>query len=219
MLAKGVVGTNKWYTFPAISSADFVTPIYGMTDVDFTCHYYYGGAYFLEEVTLGENQIRAAGEGGYSILIGENEFTQVGNLEIIIQAVGMVTYRLPVYVEATSSTLNVNVVSIDDNVITADKIASNAITADKVATGAIKDGAIASAERDNIAKSIFNLDLSSFVGEAARSLKNAIRFLRNKWSISGTTLTVTKEDDVTAAWTATITPSAGSAPTVGVDPN
>jgi DHA2 family multidrug resistance protein-like MFS transporter len=40
----------------------------------------------------------------------------------------------------------------------------------------------------------------------------------NKWSISGATLTVTKEDDSTAAWTATVSTTAGADPVTGNDP-
>lgn len=66
--------------------------------------------------------------------------------------------------------------------------------------------------------SIFKRDMSSITGEAARSLLNAIRFLRNKWSISGTTLTVTKEDDTTSAWTTSLTTDAAANPVIGSDP-
>lgn len=78
--------------------------------------------------------------------------------------------------------------------------------------------ALTSGERTSIADALLTRDLSAVVGEAARSVLNAIRFLRNKWSISGGTLTVTKEDDSTAAWTAAVTTSAGN-PVSTVDPN
>jgi hypothetical protein len=48
-------------------------------------------------------------------------------------------------------------------------------------------------------------DLSSVTGEASRSVLNAIRKIRNKWSISGSTITYTKEDDSTSAFTSSIT--------------
>lgn len=51
-----------------------------------------------------------------------------------------------------------------------------------------------------------------------RTVRSALRFIRNKWSTSGATLTVTKEDDSTTAWTATVTTSAGADPIVGNDP-
>lgn len=51
-----------------------------------------------------------------------------------------------------------------------------------------------------------------------RTVRQALRFLRNKWSMSGTTLTVTKEDDTTSSWTATVTTDAAAVPIVGNDP-
>ncbi|MBK8200327.1 MAG: hypothetical protein IPK75_18425 [Acidobacteria bacterium] len=78
--------------------------------------------------------------------------------------------------------------------------------------------ALTSGERTSIAEALLKLDLSTVTGEAARSVLNAVRFLRNKWSISGTTLTVTKEDDLTSAWTATVTTNASADPVTGSDP-
>lgn len=53
---------------------------------------------------------------------------------------------------------------------------------------------------------------------ASRSAWNALRFLRNRWGIVDTTLTVYAENDTTAAWTATVTTSAGASPIVQTDP-
>jgi hypothetical protein len=47
---------------------------------------------------------------------------------------------------------------------------------------------------------------------------NALRFLRNKWTVVAGTLTVTKEDDTAAAWTGTVTTDAAAVPIVGSDP-
>ena len=51
-----------------------------------------------------------------------------------------------------------------------------------------------------------------------RTVRQSLRFLRNKWAISGTTLTVNKEDDTTASWTATVATDAAAIPVVGSDP-
>lgn len=61
-------------------------------------------------------------------------------------------------------------------------------------------------------------DWTGMTGEAARSMLNALRFIRNKWSISGGTLTVTKENDTTSAWTAAVTTDAAADPIIGNDP-
>lgn len=71
--------------------------------------------------------------------------------------------------------------------------------------------AVASGYTD-IADAFLNRDMSAGTDTNAHSPRNALRFLRNKWSISGTTLTVTKEDDTTTAWTATITTTSGANP-------
>ena len=68
------------------------------------------------------------------------------------------------------------------------------------------------------ADALLNRDMSAVSDTTARSPLNALRFLRNKWSVSGTTLTVTKEDDSTSAWTATVTTDATADPVTGNDP-
>lgn len=84
-------------------------------------------------------------------------------------------------------------------------------TATQAVTVSDKTGfALTSTEHNNIADALLKRDWTAVTGEAARSVLNALRFLRNKWSVSGTTLTVTKEDDSTSAWTATLTTTAAS---------
>lgn len=51
-----------------------------------------------------------------------------------------------------------------------------------------------------------------------RTARQALRFLRNKWSISGTTLTVCKENDSDASWTSTVTATNGADPITANDP-
>lgn len=68
------------------------------------------------------------------------------------------------------------------------------------------------------ADALLNRDMSAVSDTTARSPLNALRLLRNKWTSSGGTLTVTKEDDTTSAWTATLTGDAAADPVVGSDP-
>lgn len=68
------------------------------------------------------------------------------------------------------------------------------------------------------ADALLKRDMSSVTGEAARSPLNALRFLRNKWGVAAGTLTVTKEDDTTSAWTATVSTDAAAVPIIGSDP-
>lgn len=71
---------------------------------------------------------------------------------------------------------------------------------------------------NDYADAVLKRDWTSVTGEAARSLLNALRFLRNKWSVSGATLTVTKEDDATTAWTSALTGNPSADPITGSDP-
>lgn len=68
------------------------------------------------------------------------------------------------------------------------------------------------------ADALLKRDMSGVTGEAARSPLNALRFLRNKWAVSGSTLTVFKEDDASTAWTGTVSTDAGADPVTGSDP-
>lgn len=97
--------------------------------------------------------------------------------------------------------------------------ASGGVEVGSVQAGAIASGSLASGELTNIADALLKRDFSSVTGEASRSMLNALRWLRNKWSISGTTMTVTKEDDATTAWTSTLTQSSSANPVTGSDPS
>ena len=69
------------------------------------------------------------------------------------------------------------------------------------------------------ADALLNRDMSAVSDTESRSPLNALRVLRNKVSTSGTTATITKEDDSTTAWTATLTTNAAADPITGVDPD
>ncbi len=71
------------------------------------------------------------------------------------------------------------------------------------------------------ADALLNRDMSVGADSGSptvRTVRQALRFLRNKFSIAGSTLTVTKEDDTTASWTAAVTTDAGALPITGSDP-
>jgi len=68
------------------------------------------------------------------------------------------------------------------------------------------------------ADALLKRDWTLVTGEAARSVLNALRFLRNKWALAAGTLTVTKEDDAATAWTGAVTTDAAVDQITGVDP-
>jgi len=105
--------------------------------------------------------------------------------------------------------------------VTVTDVDTGAITATSFAAGAIDAAALATDAVNEIADGILNRDMSTGTDSGSttvRTVRQALRFLRNKWSISGTTLTVTKEDDVTASWTATMTTDAAADPITASDP-
>jgi hypothetical protein len=110
-----------------------------------------------------------------------------------------------------TDTLDVNVTSMAANVLTASAINADALTAAKVADDV----------GEQFADQLLNRNLATGTDSGSatvRTVRQALRFLRNKWSISGTTLTVTKEDDSTASWTSELTTSGAADPVTGSDP-
>lgn len=117
-------------------------------------------------------------------------------------------------VENQSTVVNLSATNIDVDQVVASvsgsvgSIGADGVTASSLATDAVNE----------IADGILNRDFASVSDTNSRTLLNAARFLRNKWSVSGGTLTVTAENDTTTAWTATISTDAAAIPIVGSDP-
>lgn len=103
-----------------------------------------------------------------------------------------------------------SVASIGTDGISAGSIAADALTAAKFAADVGNEFADALLNRD--------LSLGTDSGSpTVRTVRQALRFCRNRWVISGGTLTVYKEDDTTASWTGVVTQTAGD-PVSQVDP-
>ena len=100
-------------------------------------------------------------------------------------------------------------------------ITSWSATVSNVTTVASVTGAVAltSGERNSVADALLNRDMSAVSVTNSRSPINALRLLRNKWGIVGTTLTVCAENDSDVAWTGTVTASPGADPISGNDPS
>jgi hypothetical protein len=80
---------------------------------------------------------------------------------------------------------------------------------------------LTSGERTDISDALLDRDMSigSDSGSpTVRTVRQALRALRNRFNIAATTRTVYKEDDVTASWTSTIQTDASAEPIVGDDP-
>jgi hypothetical protein len=68
------------------------------------------------------------------------------------------------------------------------------------------------------ADDFLNRALSAGTDSGGRTVRNALRALVNKVSISGGTLTVFEEDDATTAWTAAVGTSSSQDPVISIDP-
>lgn len=127
-------------------------------------------------------------------------------------AVGMASANLDTQIGTLATASNLAVVAgYLDTEIAAIKAKTDNLPASPAATGDIPT-AVQNAD------AMLNRDMSSVSDTNARSPLNALRFLRNKWDISGTALTVKKEDDSTTAWSATVTAAPGADPISGNDP-
>lgn len=81
--------------------------------------------------------------------------------------------------------------------------------------------ALTSGERTSVADAILDRDMSTGTDSGSttvRTPRQALRAIRNKSAVAAGTLTVYKEDDATASWTAAVTGTAGADPITAIDP-
>lgn len=73
------------------------------------------------------------------------------------------------------------------------------------------------AERNAIADAVLGRNVAGG-SSTGRTVKEALAFLRNKWTLAAGTLTVYDTDDTTVLWTASVTSDAAAVPVTGSDP-
>ena len=138
----------------------------------------------------------------------QTDWVNGGRLDLLIDAIKAKTDQLAF---STANRVDAQVFGME----------AGAVTAAAVATGAIDADALAADAGNEIADAVLARDIGSGSGAGTldeRTVRSALRFIRNKWSISGATLTVTKEDDASTAWTAAVTTNASADPVTGNDP-
>lgn len=155
--------------------------------------------------------------------------TVAGYLDTEIAAIKAKTDNLPASPAAVGSAMTLAVDAMNASALSADAVAEiqsglSTLNAAGVRTAVGLASANLDTQLDAIptanenADALLKRDWTAVTGEAARSVLNAMRFLRNKWAVAGSTLTVTKEDDTTAAWTGAVTTDAAADPITGNDP-
>lgn len=109
---------------------------------------------------------------------------------------------------------------LDDTGTSGVVVAPASKTGYSLGAGGAGSGAIAAAELNNIADAILDRNMATGTDSGTttiRTVRQALRVMRNKVSISAGTATIYKEDDATSSWTAAVTTTAGD-PISAVDP-
>jgi hypothetical protein len=182
---------NTWVTNPASDSVFVLWP--GAVPVDLGTVW-----------DANRSSHTAAGSFGEGVTSVQGNVT--GSVASVTGAVGSVTGAVGSVTGAVGSvTAGVTVTTNNDK------------TGYTASTVSDKTGyALSTAGNASVADKLLGRNLAGGA-DGTRTVQDALRFLRNKWSISGSTLTVTQEDDTTSAWTATTTTAAGN-PVNSVDP-
>jgi hypothetical protein len=180
-------------------------------------------------ITSDDGEIHNSASGVYITSTGHTAGATVaavtgnvgGNVVGTVASVGTVTGNVNGNVGGNvAGNVTGSVGSVAAGGIIAASIASNAITADKIQADAIGTSELSDSAVNKIADGILGRELATGDADAleARTVRSALRAIRNKFDIVGTTMTVCKEDDTATAWTTEITraavfPITGSNPT------
>ena len=146
------------------------------------------------------------------------EFPQTGDSFARIGATGsgLTSLASQASVNTVDDLIDTEITTIIND-IAAVKSDTAAILLDTGTDGVVVNAAGLAADAANeIADALLARNVSGG-SSTGRTVKQALHFLRNKWSIAGGTLTVTDTDDTTASWTATVSTTAGN-PVSTVDP-
>ncbi len=165
---------------------------------------YAGGA--VASVTGAVGSIGSGGITSASFAAGA-----IDNAAIAADAIGSSELASSAVTEIQSGLATSSALSTLDGKADAIKAKTDNLPASPAATGDIPTAT-------QNADALLDRDMGAGADTNARSPRNALRFLRNKWSLSGPTLTVTKEDDATTAWTAAVSTDAAADPVTGSDP-
>lgn len=161
----------------------------------------------LSGTTVGTvSAVTAISTGG--ITAGSIAADAIGASELASDAVTEIQSGL-----ATAANL-ATLTSYVDTEVAAIKAKTDNLPASPAATGDAMT--LTSGERNSVADALLNRGLDG-AGASSRKVREALAFMRNKWAISGSTLTVYDVDDSTTLFTATITSASGN-PVTSVDP-
>lgn len=218
--------TNEYIHFVAVSTSDFYTRVTDLTSFQVAASV--GGStgstgYNITVSAVNSTQLA----GVYKCLIHDSTLTTlpsgIDSREVVLNitsSMATVTRTVELYRRAvtTGATLVVDSSGAgNSNLI---EIAGVTVSTASAQLG-VRAVEVSTAAGNSVADQILDRDMATGTDSGSttvRTVRQALRFLRNKWSIAGGTLTVTKEDDTTASWTSAVTTSATADPIIASDP-
>jgi hypothetical protein len=227
--------TSEYLYFVAVSTSDYVTRVTDLTS--FTVYGVVAGSTaptFTSSVSA-VNSTQAPGV--YKLLLADSTVmtipSGVDSREVCLHinsSMAPVTRTFELYrrTATTGASLVINSsgkIADVESILT--KLTSvetdvDAVLADTGTDGVVVNAAgLATDAVTEIADGILNRDMSVGTDSGSptvRTVRQALRILRNKWAISGATQTIYKEDDSTSSWSQELTGTAGADPITGTDP-
>lgn len=143
-----------------------------------------------------------------------------GSVASVVGAVGSVTGNVGGNVTGSVGSVVGAVGSVTGNVGGSVASVTGAVGSVTGNIGGNLGGTLTSTERTAIADALLNRDIAVARGlsSSSRTVVEALDALRNKWSISGSTITYCKPDDSTTSWTAALATTSGANPVTSSDP-
>jgi len=144
--------------------------------------------------------------GYYDVPLDTTDTGTLGTLRVAVHESG----ALPVWQDFMIVPANVW-----DSLFGADKLA---VDVEEIGADMITAAAIAADAGAEIADALLDRNMGTGSDSGGRTVRNALRVLRNKVTCTAGAITVYKENDTTEAWTGTVTGDAAANPVVEVDP-
>ena len=180
------------------SPADGYTPVTSLSSPTVTL--YSNGV--IRGTQPGSPTLTHIGSGHWYYEMSSSDLSDLGILTVTVSDANIRTVVLMAQVVAYDPTASIQVTSIAADAITASSLATDAVTE-------IADGILA--------RDIGSGSSAGAINE--RTVRSALRGLRNKTTVINSEMTVYKEDDASTAWSATVSSSDSSKTITGVDPS
>jgi hypothetical protein len=180
------------------SPADGYTPVTSLSSPTVTL--YSNGV--IRGSQPGSPTLTHIGSGHWYYEMSSSDLSDLGILTVTVSDANIRTVVLMAQVVAYDPTASIQVTSIAVDAITASSLATDAVTE-------IADGILA--------RELGSGSSAGAINE--RTVRSALRGLRNKTTVINSEMTVYKEDDASTAWSATVSSSDSSKTITGVDPS